>query len=85
MIYRHRVSFRLFQGRRCFLFPLTIELIRVDHIMPYAVKAGGKGGYGSEKRISHPNGEGGIFLSQCLSGSNGIAIHAAYAFPENKL
>lgn len=64
---------------------LTVELPGIDEVLPEDVAAGAYGGYGVEVGVGDPDGEGGVFLAEGLSGVDGVAAGVAYGFAEGEL
>ena len=56
-----------------FIAILSIELVRVDEVLPDDISRGGERGDGVEERLGHPNSEYRILLTQRLAPGGRIA------------
>lgn len=56
------------------VFRLSVKLIGIEDVVPYAVKTAGQRGDGIEKSVAQPNDENGVFLSERLSGRDFVVM-----------
>ncbi len=64
---------------------LFIDLIGVHEVLPDNVGRGSYGGDGVEERLGHPDSEDGIFLSERLAASGGVAEPSPDTPPDDEL
>lgn len=64
---------------------VAVKLVGVYYVVPDAVEAAYYRSDGGEEGVSHPDGEYGVLLSECLTGGYGVVVSVADLSAEPEL